>query len=135
MNYYPDSGDASAALAIFLTIYAVVIGFALVIAIVFYVLSGFAFMKLYRKVGIEPWAAWVPFFNYWRLLELGGQPGWISILQVISVGNIVAVVFECIAAYRVTLSFRKEGSWVVLFFFFPFAWAWSMAADENVYEP
>jgi hypothetical protein len=135
MDYGPGYGDASAFFSIFLAIELFVIGFVLLISAVVYVLNGFAFMKLFRKVGVEPWAAWVPIFNFWRLLELGGQPGWISLLALVSPASIVAVVFEAIAAYRVGLAFRKDGAWVVLFIFFPFAWAWSMAADGLPYEP
>jgi hypothetical protein len=130
-----EYGNGGAALAIIFIVYGLVIGFSLLFAIVVYVLNGFAFMKLFRKVGVEPWAAWVPIFNFWRLLELGGQPGWLSLLALVSPASIVALVFEAIAAYRVGLAFRKDGVWVVLFIFFPFAWAWAMAADGASYEP
>ena len=125
------NGDAAGILSVIFGVYFVILGFVLLIGIAYYVLNGFAFMKLYRKVGIEPWAAWVPIFNSWRLLELGGQPGWVSVLSVVSFARIVAAVFEAIGAYRIGLAFRKDGSWVVLFIFVPFVWAW-MLADERI---
>jgi hypothetical protein len=128
-------GDGGSIFAIILTFYLVAIGLALLCAAIVYVLNGFAFMKLFRKVGIEPWAAWVPYFNIWRILELGGQYGWFSLFTLVSPGAIVTVVFECIAAHRVGLAFRKSGSWVVLFIFLPFVWAWLLAADNEIYEP
>jgi hypothetical protein len=118
-----------------LVIFLVYLGAIILVSLVYYVLNGFAFMKLYRKVGIEPWAAWVPYFNTWRQLELGGESGWLSVLQLISFGRTVAAVFECIGAYKTGLAFRKDGSWVVLFIFLPFVWAWQLAADGVVYEP
>jgi hypothetical protein len=127
--------DGAGALAIFWLIYGIMIGLIFLSAIVVYVLMGFSFMKLFRKVGVEPWAAWVPIFNVWRILELGGQPGWISVLAVINGANIVTVVFECIAAYRIGIAFRKEGGWVALFIFLPYVWAWVMASDGMEYEP
>ena len=74
-------GNGGAALAIFLTIYVVAIGIGFLLSIAVYVVSGIAYMKLFRKVGVEPWAAWVPFFNTWRILELGGQQGWFALLS------------------------------------------------------
>lgn len=135
MNYGYGDGQAGAFFAGFLIIYFSIIGAILVYALIVYVLSGFAFMKLFRKVGVEPWAAWVPFFNTWRILELGGQPGWISVLQIVPYGSTVAVVFECIGVYKTSLAFRKGGEWVVLFIFLPFVWAWLLSSDELVYEP
>jgi hypothetical protein len=128
-------GNGGAAFAIFLAIYLVIIGLALLWALIVYVLCGFAYMKLFRKVGVEPWAAWVPLFNIWRLLELGGQPGWISVLSFVPYGSVVAVVFECIGVYKTGVAFRKDGVWVVLFIFLPFVWAWLLAADGLPYEP
>jgi hypothetical protein len=136
MNY--GSGDVSAAafLSVFLTYYFVALGSALLLSLAFYVLNGFAFMKLYRKVGVEPWAAWVPFFFQWRLLELGGQPGWLILISLLgSPGAIVSTVFECIGVYKTGIAFRKTGRWVVLFIFFPFVWAWLLAEDALPYEP
>ncbi|HEY5274498.1 MAG TPA: DUF5684 domain-containing protein [Acidimicrobiales bacterium] len=133
-NPYGDQGFA-AAISLFLAIYALLVGIAFVFSVVYYVLMGFSFMKLFRKVGVEPWAAWVPFFNVWRILELGGQQGWFSLFVLISPGAIVTSVFECIAAYRVGVAFQKTGEWVVLFIFLPFVWAWILAADGEVYEP
>ena len=133
MNY--GYGSSGALLATIITIYAVVIGVALLIGLVGYVLMGLSFMKLFRKVGIEPWAAWVPYFNIWRVLELGGQPGWFALFTIIPYGSIVTVVFECIGAHKTGIAFRKDGSWVVLFYFLPFVWAWLLAADGLPYEP
>jgi hypothetical protein len=133
MNY--GQGTTSDVVALILIVYAVVFGFSLLLAVVFYVLTGLAFMKLFRKVGIEPWAAWVPFFNVWRILELGGQAGWFSLLSIVPYGSIVTVVFECIGVHRIGIAFRKTGGWVVLFIFLPFVWAWLLAADDVVYEP
>ena len=133
-NPYGDP-NAAAIYSLILAIWAVTLGITVVVSAVYYVLMGFSFMKLFRKVGVEPWAAWVPFFNIWRILELGGQQGWFSLFVLISPGAIVTRVFECIAAYRVGIAFRKTGEWVVLFIFLPFVWAWILAADSEVYEP
>jgi hypothetical protein len=133
MDY--GSGNSSAYLATVLAIYATILGVSLVIGLVFYVLTGLSFMKLFRKVGIEPWAAWVPIFNVWRILELGGQPGWLALIALIPYGSTVTAVFEAIGAYKTGIAFRKDGSWVVLFIFLPFVWAWMLANENLPYEP
>jgi hypothetical protein len=122
-------------LAIFLTIYAVAIGIGILISLAIYVVSGIAYMKLFRKVGVEPWAAWVPFFNNWRLLEVGGQEGWFAVLSIVPFGSYVAAVFIGIAGHKIGAAFRKDGGWTVLFIFLPFVWAWLLANDPQPYEP
>jgi hypothetical protein len=134
MNY--GQGNAEALFYLIFGIYAAVLGFSLLIGLIVYVLTGFAFMALFRKVGVEPWAAWVPIFNFWRILELGGQPGWISLLALVSPGGIVTLVFECIGVYHIGIAFRKPSAgWVVLFVFLPYVWAWVLASDKEVYDP
>jgi hypothetical protein len=136
MNYGYGDGTAAAFFSLFWAIWLSAIGFALVVGITYYVLDGFAFMKLFRKVGIEPWAAWVPVFNTWRILEMGGQPGWLAPIAFVPYGgSTVTAVFKCIGAYKTGLAFRKDGAWVVLFIFLPFVWAWLLAADGLAYEP
>jgi hypothetical protein len=135
VNYGYGDGSGEVILSTFFFIYFSILGGALLLGLIVYVLNGFALMKLFRKVGVEPWAAWVPFFNTWRILELGGQPGWLSLLVLVSPGAIVTSVFECIGVYKTSLAFRKSGEWVVLFIFLPFVWAWLLAADGLVYEP
>src|ERR1700709_469548 len=122
MDYGSGNGE-SEILAIVLTIYAVAAGIGLVIGIAIYIVSGIAFMKLFRKVGVEPWGAWVPFFNNWRLLEVGGQEGWLSVLSIVPFGNYVSAVFIAIAGHKIGTAFRKDGSWTVLFLFLPFVCA------------
>jgi hypothetical protein len=129
------SYDSGSSLAVVLVIYFVIIGFVLLIWIAIYAVSGIAFMKLFRKVGVEPWAAWVPFFNNWRLLEVGGQEGWLAVLRIVPFGNYVSAVFLAIAGHKVGTAFRKEAGWTVLFIFLPYVWAWLLAIDPAPYEP
>ena len=132
---YGTYGGNGSQLALFFGIYLAIIGVAFLIGIAFYVLNGFAFMRLFRKTGVEPWAAWVPVFNYWRLLELGGIQGWFSLLSLIPYGGIVSVVFVAIANYRTGLAFRKSGGFVVLAILLPFVWAFVLFSDQEAYEP
>lgn len=135
MSYGGSGAEWSILAGIFFVIWFAVLAFTVFVVLVVYVLNGFAFMRLFRKVGIEPWAAWVPIFINWRLLELGGQPGWMSLLALVSPGAIVTAVFEAIGSHRIGIAFRKPNSYVVLFIFLPFVWAFILGSDNEVYEP
>jgi hypothetical protein len=133
---YVYSGDGGAvAVLTFFIIYGVIILASLLIGVAYYVVTAFAFMSLYRKVGIKPWIAWVPYYNYWVWLELGGQRGWLALLSVVPYGGIVTLVFLGIGSYRTGIAFRRDGSYVVLALLLPFVWAFILGGRNSVYEP
>jgi len=113
---------------------AFVVIYLLIIAS-FYALFAWLLSRVFRKAGIPAWKAWVPIYNFWVFLELGGQPGWIAILAVVPVGSIVAAVFMCIAAYNVGLAFGKQGAWVVLYIFVPWLWFAIVGLDSEPWQP
>jgi hypothetical protein len=127
--------DAGTMLAIF--------GVIAVISIIAYVVTSFFLSKVFKKAGIPGWKAWVPIYNQWVFLELGGQHGWISLLYLAGVipfvgfiGTIVATVFSCIAAYRIGLNFGKEGVFVLLYIFLSIVWIIWLAVDKTaVWRP
>ena len=118
-----------------LAIIAIVWGTVLVLVIAFYVVNAFALMSLFRKVGVQPWIGWVPFYNTWTVLELGGQPGPLALLSLVPSGNYVVIVFRAIANYRTDVAFRKDSSWVVLAIFLPFVWAFLLGRPQEHYQP
>lgn len=103
----------------------------LLIAGISYVITSLFLMKMYSKMGIEGWKAWVPIYNMWVFLEAGAYPGWISLLMFLPLANIVAVVFIIMAAYRVGQGFGKDDAWVVLFIFLPVIWYAIIAFDSS----
>lgn len=109
--------------------------FFLFVAVAAYVVMALALMRLFAKVGIEPWIAWVPFYSTWKWLELGGFAGWIALLSLIPYGSIATSVFLYIGMYRTGIAFRKETSWVVLGIFLPFVWAYLLSRPQETYEP
>jgi hypothetical protein len=132
VDYSPDSGVAAGAFL------AIVIGYVVVILLavaVGYVLQAVGFMLLFKKVGIETWIAWVPFYNTWKFLELGSQPGWISLLSLIGVGRYIVIVFQAIGAHRVGISFGKDTGWLVLEIFLPWLWCILLGRQQEVYDP
>lgn len=118
-----------------LVIYLVTVGILLLFAVGLYVVTALALSRLFAKVGIEPWIAWVPVYSTWKWLELGGFAGWIALLSLIPYGAIATSVFLYIGMYRTGIAFRKDGSWVVLGIFLPFVWAFLLGRPEEKYEP
>ena len=133
MSY--ESGPGVAFWVAFVSIFAVTIGIALVLSLALYVVNAFALMSLFRKVGVQPWIGWVPYYNTWTVLELGGQPGPLALLSLVPYGGYVVLVFLAIAHHRTGIAFGKDTSWVVLAIFVPFVWAFLLGREEEVYRP
>ncbi len=119
----------------FVAVIAITFGIALVFALAFYVVNALSLVSLFRKVGVPPWIGWVPYYNTWTLLELGGQPGPLALLSLAPYGSYAVIVFLAIAHHRTGLAFRKDSSWVVLAIFLPFVWAFLLGRAEERYRP
>ncbi|CAN5340635.1 hypothetical protein BH09ACT1_BH09ACT1_11240 [soil metagenome] len=101
-----------------------------------YVVVSWFLMRVFRKAGIEGWKAWVPFYNYWVFLELGGQPGWLVILSVVPIASIIPAIFMCIAAFHIGAAFdKRDAGWVVLFIFLAPVWLGIIAFDSSRWDP
>ena len=132
MQPTPDYDDF---FGIFVAIYLGILGLTLLLSAVYYVVMSITLMMFFRKVGVSPGIAWVPYYNYWKWLEVGGQPGWYSLLTLTGIGAYVTLVFLYIGMYRTGLAFGKSGSFVVLGIFLPFVWAYILGRREEVYRP
>lgn len=132
MNY-----DYSRSFSLFVAVYLIVFLVSLAISLAVYVVTAFAFMSFFRKVGVQPWIAWVPFYSTWKWLEVGGQAGWLSLLVLVPHGGSVAtLVFLGIGISRTGIAFRKPGAaYVVLGILLPFAWAFILGGKNEVYQP
>lgn len=130
-----DPGVAASIWIAFIAVFAITMGIFLLFALVIYVVNAFALMSLFRKVGVAPWIGWVPYYNTWTLLELGGQPGPLALLSLVPYGSYAVIVFLAIANHRTGLAFRKDSSWVVLAIFLPYVWAFLLGRAEERYQP
>jgi hypothetical protein len=130
-----DGSQFDQYLGLILVIVGISWGIVLFFVLAVYVVNAFALMSLFRKVGVQPWIGWVPFYNTWTLLELGGQPGLLALLSLVPYGSYAVIVFLAIANHRTGLAFRKDSSWVVLAIFLPYVWAFLLGRAEERYEP
>lgn len=105
---------------------AVLISFMLgyvVVALVIYVLFALGLSRILKKYNHpQPWAAWVPVYNVWVLLELGRQPGWYALLAIAGaipvigpLAAVLVVVVEIFAFININKAFGKSlGGYTVL---------------------
>lgn len=105
--------------------------FTLIVVAVTYIVTAIFLGKIFKKAGVESWIAWVPFYNYWKLLELGGQQGYWAVLSILPVVSYVSVVFMCIAMYHIGKKFGKDGTFVLLAIFLPIVWIIWLAVDKS----
>jgi hypothetical protein len=125
---YPTSlSNESASVAIGLTFVLFIIVFAISLYVVYAIFLG----KIFKKAGVPAWAAWVPFYNNWKLLEIGGQQGFWAVLAIIPIVNYVSAVFMFIAMYHVGKKLGKEGAFVLFAIFLPLVWIIWLAVDKS----
>lgn len=88
---------------------------ATIIAIALYVWLALALSAMFRKMGEEPWKAWVPFLNYATVLAWGGFSPWLVLLVLIpGVGVVIVAVLLVISAHRINPGFGYGASMTVL---------------------
>lgn len=132
-DYGYSAATGSAAMAAFFAIY---FGFIFLIIVGSYLLTALSLSSFFKKVGVESWIAWVPIYQYWKWLEVGGQKGWLSLLMLVPYANYVAAVFLYIGMYRTGRAFGKDGGFLVLGIFLPFVWAFILGGrNSGEYHP
>jgi hypothetical protein len=108
-----------------------VILFTVIVALVAYIVTAIFLGKIFKKAGVPAWAAWVPFYNTWKLLEIGGQPGFWAVLAIITPLNIVTAVFTYISMYHIGKKLGKDGTFVLLAIFLPIVWMIWLGVDKS----
>ncbi len=101
------------------------------IVVVCYAVTAWLLGRVFKKAGTPQWIAWVPVYNNWKILELGGQQGFWAVLGLIPLVSIVAAVFTYIAMYHIGKKLGKEDWFVLLAIFLPFVWLVWLAFDDS----
>jgi hypothetical protein len=131
---YNDGGAASGA-AVGLLVTVIFTVFYIVLLAGIYVISSWFLSKIFVKAGEPAWKGWVPVYNSWTFLELGGQAGWWALVAFVPFVGIASSVFICIAAYNIGLRFGKTGVWLVLYILVPYVWWGILAFDSSRWNP
>jgi hypothetical protein len=131
MDPTPLGNDTAAGVLVILAVYGV---FVAVVLLISYLLTAATLMLLFRKVGIAPGLAWIPVYNHWKWLELGGQPGALALLR-LTPAAVVAWVFQVLGMHRTGIAFGKESGWLVLGIFLPWLWCILLSSRDETYDP
>ena len=116
-TYYSDSGSSAAAFGILFVTFII----SIIIAIA---ATGLMFMGVFRKAGKPPWAAFVPFYNYYLLLDIVGRPSWwiwlfvggVLLSWIPFIGFLIGVglfVLQILVMNDLAKSFGKDTGWTV----------------------
>ncbi len=71
--------------------------------------------KLFEKAGKPGWAAIIPLYNSWVLMEIIGFPGYYMLIMFVP---FIGTLFALYACFKVPLVFGKDTMWGVLAIFF-----------------
>ena len=125
------SDDVSAGVLVFLLGFYV---FFIFLSLAIYIASSIGLMKIFNKAGVPGWAAWIPFFNNWKMLEIGGQQGFWAVLAIIPVVNIVSTVYLYIAMYHIGKKLGKDGAFLLWAFFVAPVWFLWLGFDKSTWN-
>lgn len=130
---YQNVNDPEAAVALG-AISVITLLFMFIFIAVVYAVSAWLLGRIFKKAGVPSWVAWVPFYNNWKLLELGGQQGFWAILAILPLVNIAAAVFMIIAMYNIGLKLGKSSLFVLWAIFLPIVWLIWLALDKSTWN-
>lgn len=109
--------------------------FALFILIVtMYVIVSILLGRIFKKAGVSSWKAWVPVYNTWITLELGNQKGWLALLTLIPIINLIPTVFLYISMYNIGLKLGKDSLFILWALFLPLVWYAWLALDDSTWN-
>lgn len=122
-----DPADVAAAFAFMSAMFV----FYVLFAVIMYVICALFLAQIFKKAGVEGWIAWVPFYNSWKVLEIGGQQGFWAVLAIIPIVNYVSLVFMYIAMFHIGKKLEKSGAFVLWGIFLPIVWLIWLATDKS----
>lgn len=106
----------------------------LLIALASYVVCAIFRQRIFAKAGVEKWKAWVPFYNTYIMLQLGGQAGWWIFFMLFPPASMVTSVFLFIAEYHIQRKLDKSDAYLVLAILCQPVWLGILAFDKSVWD-
>jgi len=97
----------------------------------YYIIRSIFLGKIFQKAGIESWKAWVPVYNNWTMLEMGGQSHWWAVAAFIPGVGFVALIFMYIAMFNIGKKFGKDDAFLLLAIFLELVWIIWLAVDKS----
>lgn len=103
----------------------------MLITLAFYVVYAVFLGKIFKKSGVSPYKAWIPIYNTWKTLEIGGQQGFWAILGLLPVINVVTAVLTYLAIHNINKKLGYEISMTILAILLPFIWVIVAGLSKN----
>jgi len=104
---------------------------SLIVGFVLYLVVSLSLMQIFKKAGVKPWIAWIPYYSNWKMLEIGGQQGFWAVLIIVPVVSIVSAVYTFIAMYHIGKKLGKDDAFVIIGIFLPLVWYIWLAVDKS----
>lgn len=131
-GYSASTSDVGAAVGVTIILFVFFAIFALAAS---YVVTSLLYMGIFKKAGLKPSIAWIPFYNVWKFFELGGQKGVLMLTGLIPIfGSIVFLVFSIMAAYNIGLKLGKSAAFVLLYVFLGPIWFLVLIFDSSKWD-
>lgn len=92
-----------------------IFGSFLVFAVIGLVIGGLSMMGMFKKAGRKSWEAFIPVYSTVVLFRIAGMSGWMVLLLLVPVANLVALIFLAINLAKV---FGQSAGVAVLTFLF-----------------
>lgn len=106
--------------------------FGLLFGLAVYAINSLFLMKLFKKANVEGWIAWIPIYNMFKFLQLGGYSGWLILLALIpAVGTLAVAILMAMAAYEIGKKLGKDGAWVIMYIFLAIIWTGILGFDAS----
>ena len=105
------------------------------IVVLGYLVYAIALVQFFRKVGVETWKAWVPFYNSWKWLEVGGHNGAWVLFSCVPGGFVVTWVMLCIGMHRTGIAFARTNRTLLLGIILPVIWLFVVGSRGRIYRP
>jgi hypothetical protein len=104
--------------------------------IILYLVTGFFLSKVFKKAGRPGWAAYVPLYNNWLLLEMGGQKGIVLLWNLLPfAGPLIYLVFSIKASLEIGRRFGKSNVFSVFgLILFSLIGYIILAFDKSIYH-
>ena len=113
--------------------YFAIMGGALIISLIFYVIFSFCVYKIFKKAGREDaWAAFIPIYNTIVMVDIIKKPIWWFIMLLIPFVNFI---FGIMMADRLAKFFGKDTLMTVVLVLFPYIGLPVLAFGDAVYNP
>lgn len=108
----------------------------LLICLIIYLVGGYMQGRVFQKAGKPMWAGFVPFYNTWLMLEMGGKSGahvfWVFLPYV---GSIIFLVMYVMAMLEVGRRFGKSTAFSVFgLIIFSIVGLIILAFDDSTYK-